>query len=119
MAHDKEPGRQFHALCHEHLIEMRPTEVSVQTACGSTQFSTYACPQPGCGVRYTPSNGYFLVSKDGQIDSDMTPRARCLRDGQPMYLAELNPEKRDFRLWRCPQCNLRRTNEEDLVDNIS
>ncbi len=33
-----------------------------------------------------------------------------------MYLAEIHQAKRDFRLWRCPQCDGRRTNEEDLMD---
>jgi hypothetical protein len=32
-----------------------------------------------------------------------------------MHLAEINQEKRDLRLWRCPQCDGRRTNEEDLM----
>jgi hypothetical protein len=32
-----------------------------------------------------------------------------------MYLAEINPAKTDYRLWTCPQCGARRTNEEGLV----
>jgi hypothetical protein len=32
-----------------------------------------------------------------------------------MYLAEIDQEKRDFRMWRCPQCDGRRTNEEGLI----
>ena len=32
-----------------------------------------------------------------------------------MYQAEIDLEKRGFRLWRCPQCDGRRTNEEGLV----
>ncbi len=74
----------------------------------------YVCPEPGCAVRYTPSKGYFVAAKDGQVESGMFPRRRCPRDSQPMYLAEINPEKRAFRLWRCPQCDSTRTNEEDL-----
>jgi len=35
-----------------------------------------------------------------------------------MYLAEINREKKAFRLWRCPQCNSSWTNEENLVNNI-
>jgi len=49
----------------------------------------------------------------------MTPRVACPRDGQPMYLAETNPEKKAFRLWRCPQCHSSRTNEEDLVNEMA
>lgn len=114
----RQPDAQFHALCHEHHIEMRFTQVVVQAEHGQTEISTYACPQPDCGVRYTPSNGYFVVSKQAQVELDMTPRVICLRDGRPMYLAELNPTKRDFRLWRCPQCDSTRTNEEGLVNGV-
>jgi hypothetical protein len=32
-----------------------------------------------------------------------------------MYLAEIDREKKDFRLWKCPQCDGRRTNEEGLA----
>jgi hypothetical protein len=32
-----------------------------------------------------------------------------------MYLAESDLEKRGFRLWRSPQCDARRTNEEGFV----
>jgi hypothetical protein len=32
-----------------------------------------------------------------------------------MYLAGINPEKKSFRLWECPQCGGKRTNEESLV----
>jgi hypothetical protein len=32
-----------------------------------------------------------------------------------MYLAEIGREKKDFRLWKCPQCHGRRTNEEGLA----
>src|SRR5256884_4503772 len=41
------------------------------------------------------------------------PKVRCFLDGMPMYLAEIHPEKTSFRLWTCPQCGARRTNEED------
>jgi len=33
-----------------------------------------------------------------------------------MYLAEISPEKMSFRLWRCPQCGARRTNEEGTIE---
>jgi len=45
----------------------------------------------------------------------MLPKVRCFLDGMPMYLAEIHPEKRSFRLWTCPQYGARRTNEEGLV----
>jgi hypothetical protein len=32
-----------------------------------------------------------------------------------MYLGATDEAKRGFRLWICPQCDARRTNEDDLV----
>jgi hypothetical protein len=43
------------------------------------------------------------------------PKVRCFRDATPMYLAETDRHKKGFRLWACPQCDARHTNEEDLV----
>jgi len=97
----------LHALCYEHHVKMGMTGLVKQTA--------YACPKPDCSVRYSPSNGYFLAPEHGQVESYLTPRVTCPCDGQPMYLAEINREKRAFRLWRCPQCDASRTNEEGLV----
>jgi len=57
-------------------------------------------------------NRSFLNNGD---EMDMLPKVRCFLDGMPMYLAEIHPEKTSFRLWTCPQCGARRTNEEDLV----
>jgi hypothetical protein len=112
-------AKQFHALCHEHHIEMRMTEVDIQTDGPPTRISAYACPELDCAIHYTPSKGYFVVGKCGQVELDMAPRVKCYRDGQPMYLAETNPEKRAFRLWQCPQCDSSRTNEEGLVSEVS
>jgi hypothetical protein len=43
------------------------------------------------------------------------PKVRCSKDGAFMYLGATDEAKRAFRLWICPQCDARRTNEEDLV----
>jgi hypothetical protein len=94
------------------------TEVDIQTEGSPTQILAHACPEPDCTVHYAPSTGYFIVSKHGQVELDMTPRVTCPRDGQRMYLAETNPEKKAFRLWQCPQCDSTRTNEEGLVSEI-
>lgn len=102
-----ETAKPLHALCHEHHIKMRMN--------GATD-AEYACPQPDCVVRYTPAQGYFIAAKHGPFELDILPRRRCPRDGQPLYLAEVDPAKRGFRLWRCPQCDASRTNEEDLVN---
>jgi len=36
-----------------------------------------------------------------------------------MYLSEIHPEKREFRLWTCPHCGAKRTNEDGLVGMTS
>jgi hypothetical protein len=74
---------------------------------------------PDCGVQYAPSTGYFIAPNSGHAESHMTRRVMCPRDGQPMYLTDTNPEKRAFRLWRCPQCDSTRTNEEDLMNKMA
>jgi hypothetical protein len=101
-----EPAKQLHALCHEHHLEMRMNGAADPE---------YACPKSDCAVRYTPSNGYFIAARHGPLELDILPRRRCPSDGQAMYLAEVDPGKRGFRLWRCPQCDSSRSNEEDLI----
>jgi len=81
-----------------------------------TQTLAYACTEPDCLVHYSIYRGYFILSQNGNTNElDMVPSVRCPRDGTPMYLAEIDLEKRGFRLWICPQCDGRRTNEEGLI----
>ena len=42
------------------------------------------------------------------------PELVCSQDGLPMYLAEVLTTQRSFRLWRCPQCNSSRRNDDGL-----
>ncbi len=73
----------------------------------------YACREPGCLVRYHSLDGYFIDPKVAKtIDQEITPRVSCPDDGRLMYLAEVMPQRRSFRLWKCPECNGSRTNEE-------
>ena len=107
-------SKQVHPLCHEHHNRM---EVSgkVLTSNGEERPS-YACAEPDCLVQYSDSCGYFIVGQNRNPNElDMVPKVRCCQDGMPMYLAEIKPEKKDFRLWRCPQCGGIRTNDEDLI----
>ena len=110
--------KEFHALCHEHHVQMRLSQVLPK---GQVQKVAYACDEADCFVRYSVSRGYFLSSRKSQAsDSALLPKVRCFLDGTPMYLAEINRqekgrEKKGFRLWRCPKCDARRTNEEGLV----
>jgi hypothetical protein len=114
-----QPSEQVHPHCYEHDVEMRMVEAFVESVGPQTHASVYARTHADCGVHYAPPNGYFVLPKNGQAELDMTPRVTCPRGGQPMYLAETNPEKRAFRLWRGPQCHLSRTNEEDLVNEMT
>lgn len=111
-------SKVLRALCHEHHVEMT-VDGTVATPRSSTpQATSYVCPEPGCGVRYSPSEGYFIAAENGQINREMMPRVKCLSDRQPMYLAQTDPEKRSFRLWKCPECDSTRTNEEGLVAEL-
>jgi hypothetical protein len=109
---NKEP----HALCYEHHVKMRFSHESSNGERDAAQPAVYACTEPDCHIHYNISRGYFLLSQNGSgNDWDEMPKVKCFLDGAPMYLAEIDPEKRAFRLWRCPQCGASLTNEEGLV----
>jgi hypothetical protein len=111
-----QPSKELRALCHEHHAEMRLNQSLLNSEDDAKHTLAYACTQPDCLVHYNIYRGYFILSQNGNMNAqDMVPSVRCLRDGTPMYLAETDPEKREFRLWRCPQCDGRRTNEEGLI----
>jgi hypothetical protein len=66
----------------------------------------YVCQEGGCLVRYQASGGYSLDTDNRNIiEQEIKPRVRCSRDGLFMYLAEVRPEQRSFRLWKCPECD--------------
>ncbi len=100
--------KDLHVLCYQHHTEMLLRLVSAPA-----EGLLYACREPHCLVRYNDSDGYFIDSKEAKtIEQEITPRVTCPNDGQLMYLAEVTPEKRSFRLWKCPACNSSLTNEE-------
>jgi len=73
----------------------------------------YACQEPGCLIRYDASRGYFLETEDLKtIELEIMPRVNCPNDGHHMHLTQVNPERSSFRLWKCPECNQSRSNEE-------
>jgi hypothetical protein len=47
------------------------------------------------------------------VEQETTPHVNCSNDAQLMYLAEVSPQRRSFRLWKCPECNLSRINDND------
>src|SRR3989454_12364175 len=81
------------------------------------QTLAYACPEPGCPIGYTSPIGYFVTQDGAEIERDSTLGVACPDHGLPMYLAEVKPQKRSFRLWRCPQfgCKASLTNEASLL----
>jgi hypothetical protein len=108
-------NRDPSALCYEHHIEMRFGQVVLQTTGKRTQILAYTCPEPDCLVRYDVSRGYFVTDQHGNGDKlEMTPNVRCPYDGASMYLAEVLPEHKSFRLWKCPKCNINHTNGSNL-----
>jgi hypothetical protein len=114
------PGRRlsegFRPLCYEHHCEMRLNASRLNGEQGTKQTLVYACTEPNCLVLYSVSRGYFIQGQNGKTSElDMVPGVRCFHDEMPMYLGEIDLEKRTFRLWKCPQCGARRTNEEGLV----
>lgn len=73
----------------------------------------YACEERGCLVRYGSRLGYFLETKDSKtLEEEILPHVMCPQDDYPMYLAQVLPERRSFRLWKCPECNTSLTNED-------
>ena len=111
-----QPSKELRALCYEHHAEMRLNQSLLNSEGDPIQELAYACTGPDCLIHYNIYRGYFILSQNGNTNElDMVPRVRCSHDGTPMYLAQIDPDKRDFRLWRCPRCDGRRTNEEGLI----
>jgi hypothetical protein len=101
-------GKGVHMLCYQHHKEMLLSFLSEPA-----EGPVYACQEPGCLVRYDSARGYFLDTEDTKtIEQETTPHVSCSNDGQLMYLAEVDPEIRSVRVWKCPGCNESRTNEE-------
>ena len=106
--------RDFHVLCYQHHSEMLPRLPSEPA-----EGQLYACGELACLVRYHSLHGYFVDPKVAKtIELEITPRVGCPKDGQFMYLAEVIPQRRSFRLWKCPQCNGRRTNDEETSGGL-
>jgi hypothetical protein len=85
----------------------------------SAEGMLYACQEPGCLIRYDTSNGYFLDTNDAKtIELEILPRVNCSIDGQRMYLAEVMPKRRSFRLWKCPECNQSCINNEEASGGL-
>ena len=114
----RQKNKALQPLCYEHHLEMRLTQIPLQTESEQAHTLVYACPEPDCLVHYNSSSGYFryfIVTDHGNgIDRDTMPEVWCSQDGLPMYLAEVLPAQRSFRLWSCPRCNSSRRNNDEL-----
>lgn len=101
-------SRDLHVLCYQHHKEMVP-KLRAETS----EQPLYACQEADCLVCYDATVGYFLDTGDLKIlEQEIRPRIRCSRDGRFMYLGEVRPEQRSFRLWRCPECDASYTNQQ-------
>jgi|SRR4029077_4954898 hypothetical protein len=99
-------------LCYEHHIRMEFSQI-LPTFGGLKQLAGYFCPATGCSVGYNRRDGYFMmIPRREYTDRDIIPCVSCPGDGRLMYLAQIKPDKRSFRLWRCPHCKMSRTNRE-------
>jgi hypothetical protein len=100
-------GQNLHVLCYQHHQEMPPKLRSE-----STEPLLYVCTEPGCPIRYESSGGYFIETANKEaVEQEILPSVRCSSDERPMYLAEVQAERRSFRVWKCPECGSTRTNE--------
>ena len=98
--------KEFHPFCYEHHTQMTPCAGSNSKAgTEPVEAVTYVCSDLNCRGNYDPSRGYFFAGNEGdRTEQTTTPDVRCPNDGTPMYLAELHPEHKSYRLWKCPQC---------------
>jgi len=100
--------KDLHVLCYEHHSEML-----LESWKESAETFLYVCREPGCFIHYNSSQGYFIESQNGdRSESEIKPGVHCPKDERLMYLAEVRPEKKSFRLWKCPECDAIRTNGE-------
>ena len=100
--------KDLRVLCYQHH-----TEMLLKLHSEPAEKLLYVCKEPGCLIRYKSSDGYFIDTEDAKtIEQEMSPRVSCPNDEHPMYLAEVRHERPSFRLWKCPECNASRTNEE-------
>jgi hypothetical protein len=105
-------------LCYEHHVEMKIGRAQLELRDESAETTLYACQEHGCLVHYANSRGYFIVAQGATAtEREMEPCVRCPKDGQLMYLAKVEPAKRSFRSWKCPECATAHTNQEFRADS--
>ena len=99
-------------LCYEHHTAMSVVQMVLGNG-SAPQEIQYACQGSDCSARYTREHGYFIAPRNGSgPEKEILPQVRCPHDGALMYLAEVRPQERSLRLWRCPLCSAARANTE-------
>jgi|HubBroStandDraft_4_1064222.scaffolds.fasta_scaffold112847_1 hypothetical protein len=106
MAAEKTKG-DLRPLCYEHHVEMKSVRLEKSTNPFTTYSLAYVCPISGCVICFARGTGYFAAEGGGgdQTKPAEVLRVSCPQDEQPMYLAEVHPQKTSLRLWRCGKAN--------------
>lgn len=111
-----QPPSSLHPLCYEHHTAMKLVQVISENGSTPHRELDYACQLSDCFVRYSGARGYFLAPPNGhQVDDEILPHVRCPHDEALMYLEEVRPEVRSFRLWSCPLCKAASTSGHVLA----
>jgi hypothetical protein len=114
----QKPREYLRPLCCQHHVLMKPVQLERSNNPFTTYSLAYACPRSGCFICYASSTGYFTIEESDQNKRAEVPQVSCPQDGQPMYLAEVHPQKTSLRLWKCgnTKCQGSRTIEEFVFE---
>ena len=103
-------------LCYEHHTKMNLVQAVSGNGNTPHEELEYACQVSDCPVHYTGAHGYFIVPRNGSgLEEEILPHVCCPHDGARMYLGEVRPEERSFRLWTCPLCKAASTSGQVLA----
>src|SRR5437762_2160606 len=75
---------------------------------------TSSPPRKGTGLSKGRCRAIIATKEGDRVEQRTMPGIHCPNDGTPMYLAEINPEHKSYRLWKCPQCRKSVTNLESM-----
>jgi len=106
-------------LCYEHHVEMKMAELSWNSVTSRQRHpcmdarspvvqSTTASSRAGTSSLHRAP----MRASERQSRASVVPRMERL-----MYLAKVEPAKKSFRLWRCPECAASHTNQRFRADS--
>lgn len=100
------PSKELQPLCYEHLTEMMHLPdmmLHENDLLKAKEGTAFVCSELSCPVSYNTLDGYFIAAAEGdRVEKSRAPRVFCPNDRTPMYLAEIHPEHKSYRLWKCP-----------------